>query len=65
MVARISRKKLEKIIDNFAGRKILVWGDFILDEYIFGTTSRISREAPVLILSFRRKEFTPGGAGNT
>lgn len=64
-MARISRKKLEKIIDNFAGRKILVWGDFILDEYIFGTTSRISREAPVLILSFRRKEFTPGGAGNT
>lgn len=64
-MAGVSRKKLEKIIDNFPGKKILVWGDFILDEYIFGTTSRISREAPVLILSFRRQEFTPGGAGNT
>lgn len=64
-MVRVSRKKLNAIVDNFPGKKILVWGDFILDEYIFGTTSRISREAPVLILSFRRQEFTPGGAGNT
>ena len=47
-----------------AGKKIAVWGDFILDEYITGTTRRISREAPVLILSYNNSHFALGGAGN-
>lgn len=64
-MAKINRRKLKTIIDHFSGKRIIVWGDFILDEYLYGTTSRISREAPVLILSFRRKEYTLGGAGNT
>ena len=41
-----------------------VWGDLILDEYIYGTTRRISREAPVLILNHKAKEFSLGGGGN-
>jgi len=41
-----------------------VWGDFILDEYIFTTTSRISREAPVLVTEFESNIFRLGGAGN-
>ncbi len=56
---------LLEIIDRFSGRKIAVWGDFILDEYLFGTTQRVSREAPVLILSYQKKEFSLGGAGNS
>jgi len=52
------------IIDRFSGLRIAVWGDFILDEYLYGVTRRISREAPVLILSYKRREFSLGGAGN-
>jgi len=59
------KKNLLSLIDNFAQKKIAVWGDFILDEYIIGTTRRISREAPVLILSYKNKELFLGGAGNS
>lgn len=62
---KISKKKLKEILSRFSGKKIIVWGDFILDEYITGVTNRISREAPALILSFRKREFFLGGAGNT
>lgn len=60
-----NKKKLFQIIENFAQKKIVVWGDFILDEYLYGTTRRISREAPVLILSYKDKEFSLGGGGNS
>ncbi|MFB0564107.1 MAG: bifunctional heptose 7-phosphate kinase/heptose 1-phosphate adenyltransferase [Candidatus Aminicenantaceae bacterium] len=58
-------KNLLNIIDNFSQKEIAVWGDLILDEYIFGDTRRISREAPVLILSYQSKELSLGGAGNS
>jgi len=57
--------RLLGIVDRFAGRKVAVWGDFILDEYLYGRTRRISREAPVLIISYERAEFSLGGAGNS
>jgi rfaE bifunctional protein kinase chain/domain len=59
------KKNLIAIIDRFAQKKVAVWGDLILDEYIYGTTRRISREAPVLILSHQAKEFSLGGGGNS
>ena len=59
------KTRLLSIIDRFRGRKIAVWGDFILDEYIYGKTRRISREAPVLIISYQDQEFLLGGAGNS
>lgn len=59
------KKKLFNLVDNFAHKKIAVWGDFILDEYLYGNTRRISREAPVLILSYQNKELSLGGAGNS
>jgi len=58
------KKDLITITDRFAGKKVTVWGDLILDEYIYGTTRRISREAPVLILSHQKTEFSLGGGGN-
>jgi len=58
------KRALLQVIENFSQKKIIVWGDFILDEYLYGTTRRISREAPVLILSYRRREFSLGGGGN-
>jgi len=58
------KKNLIEIIDRFAKKKIAIWGDLILDEYLYGTTRRISREAPVLILNYKAKEFSLGGGGN-
>jgi len=58
-------KRLFAIIDKFPFVRIAVWGDIILDEYLYGNTRRISREAPVLILSYQKKEFSLGGAGNS
>jgi len=55
---------LFSIIDRFPGLKVAVWGDIILDEYLYGTTRRISREAPVLILSYHDRKYSLGGAGN-
>ena len=50
--------------DDFKGKRIAVWGDFILDEYIYTSTGRISREAPVLVTEFEESCFMLGGAGN-
>jgi len=58
-------KSLCALIDGFAGKSIAVWGDFILDEYVYGNTNRISREAPVLILSYKTRKFSLGGGGNS
>jgi len=52
------------IIDKFIHLRVAVWGDIILDEYLYGKTRRISREAPVLILSYQNREYSLGGAGN-
>ncbi len=59
------KQALLDLIDRFQGLKVVVWGDFILDEYLYGTTRRISREAPVLIISYEKQEFAAGGAGNS
>lgn len=58
------RERLLQIVENFPGKRIAIWGDFILDEYLYGNTRRISREAPVLILAYKNKEYFLGGAGN-
>jgi D-glycero-beta-D-manno-heptose-7-phosphate kinase len=51
-------------IEKFGGRTVVVIGDLITDEYLFGKPVRISREAPVLILSFSEREVLLGGAAN-
>jgi len=49
---------------GFADRRVVVIGDLIADEYLYGKPARISREAPVLILQFRQREVRLGGAAN-
>lgn len=56
--------RLVKLVRSLAGRRVLVIGDLVADEYIYGRTSRISREAPVLILKFVSRTILPGGAAN-
>lgn len=55
---------LKEYVQRFPSIRIAVLGDFIADEFIHGATSRISREAPVLVLDFIRREIAPGGGGN-
>jgi rfaE bifunctional protein kinase chain/domain len=43
---------------------VVVVGDYVADEYVYGETERISREAPVLIVRYERSELKAGGAGN-
>lgn len=55
---------LARVVERFQGRTILVLGDLMADEYVYGKPSRISREAPVLILRYLDREIRPGGAAN-
>jgi len=57
-------EKLVRIIEQFPKLTITVLGDLIADEFIYGEISRVSREAPVLILRHRERTVVPGGAGN-
>ncbi len=51
-------------VDALAGRRILVAGDFLLDRYVIGRSTRLSREAPVVILKHESALTNLGGAGN-
>ncbi|HZI20602.1 MAG TPA: PfkB family carbohydrate kinase [Pyrinomonadaceae bacterium] len=57
-------ERLAGLARSFAGRRVLVVGDLIADQFLFGEISRVSREAPVLILRHERTETVPGGAAN-
>jgi rfaE bifunctional protein kinase chain/domain len=58
------RPRLLDIVDRFAGIRVAIFGDLLADEFIYGRISRVSREAPVLILEYDSTEIVPGGAGN-
>ena len=46
------------------GKQVVVIGDVVADEFVYGRVARVSREAPVLILEYNSSEIVPGGAGN-
>lgn len=56
--------RLNKVVSDFKKARVLVIGDLILDEFIWGDVSRISPEAPVPVVWVRRESFMPGGASN-
>jgi D-glycero-beta-D-manno-heptose-7-phosphate kinase len=55
---------LRKIVESFPRLTIAVLGDMVADEFLFGEISRVSREAPVLILRHRERTVVPGGGAN-
>lgn len=59
-----NKSKLEEIIDNMSNKRLLVVGDFAIDEMIYGDVSRLSREAPVLILHHKKTDSLLGAASN-
>jgi rfaE bifunctional protein kinase chain/domain len=56
--------RLRKIVEAFPKTTVTVLGDLVADEFVFGEISRVSREAPVLILKHRDRKVVPGGAAN-
>lgn len=60
----LNQNKLEHIFPQFSQQKILVIGDLILDEYLWGEVGRISPEAPVQVVDIHKEFVTLGGAGN-
>jgi D-glycero-beta-D-manno-heptose-7-phosphate kinase len=57
-------ERLRKIIEAFPKVTITVLGDLVADEFVYGEISRVSREAPVLILKHRDRTVVPGGGAN-
>ena len=57
-------KNLKTIISKFNKAKILVVGDLILDQYIWGSVDRVSPEAPVPVVWANKRTYVPGGAAN-
>ena len=55
---------LAEIVERFPGKRVVLFGDFVADEFQFGDISRVSREAPVLILRHRETRVVPGGGAN-
>ncbi|HKY33051.1 MAG TPA: PfkB family carbohydrate kinase [Candidatus Polarisedimenticolia bacterium] len=58
------KEHLLALVDRFAGTAVAVVADLVLDEFIYGEIARVSREAPVLIVDYRRLDAMPGGGAN-
>jgi len=55
---------LQELLRKFKGKRIVVLGDFVADVFVYGEISRVSREAPVLVLNQRETQVVPGGGAN-
>jgi D-glycero-beta-D-manno-heptose-7-phosphate kinase len=60
----VTSARVGEVVGRFAERRVVVVGDVIADEYLYGKPARISREAPVIILRFTGREVRLGGAAN-
>jgi len=58
-------ERLKQIVGLFPKVTVTVVGDLVADEFVFGEISRVSREAPVLILKYRERSVVPGGGANS
>src|SRR5690348_10288751 len=56
---------LIQLVTAFAGKRVAIVGDVMLDEYVWGKVRRISPEAPVPVVEVERRTYQPGGAANT
>lgn len=55
---------LAECVERFERKRVVVFGDFVADSFQSGDITRVSREAPVLILRHRETHIVPGGAAN-
>lgn len=61
---RLSVSRVQKLLADARKTRILVVGDVMLDQFLWGSVARISPEAPVPVVDFQRESFMPGGAAN-
>jgi rfaE bifunctional protein kinase chain/domain len=61
---QVDLARLVEIVEAFPRQQVAMVGDLVADEFVTGDISRVSREAPVLILRHRQTEFFPGGGAN-
>jgi len=59
-----TNERLSVFVERFSDVKVLVIGDFVLDQFVWGSVDRISPEAPVPVVNVERESFLPGGALN-
>lgn len=64
MRSETGNPRLLELIGRFAGQRLLVAGDLMLDEFIWGRVARISPEAPVPVVNVTAESYYPGGAAN-
>ena len=57
-------QRAQELVHNFASQRLIVLGDLMLDEFIWGEVRRISPEAPVPVVEVKRESWHAGGAGN-
>jgi rfaE bifunctional protein kinase chain/domain len=60
----MDRRRYLHLLDEFRTRRVGVVGDFLLDQYILGTSARVSREAPIVVVDYQDTVHHPGGAAN-
>ncbi len=60
----VDLRALAEFVEQFSSKTIVLLGDFVADEFQFGEISRVSREAPVLIIRHRETQLVPGGGAN-
>lgn len=64
MAVEIAVPRASELLARMAGRRVVVIGDLMIDEWIWGRVSRISPEAPVPVVAVNNHSFTLGGSGN-
>src|SRR6266702_1756017 len=60
----LSAKRVQRLLATASRNRVLVIGDVMLDQFLWGSVARISPEAPVPVVDFERESFMPGGAAN-
>ncbi len=60
----VPEERLHRLVEAMRGQPVLMLVDLVVDRFLSGTPKRISREAPVLILSYAGESFAPGGGAN-
>src|SRR5947207_10480296 len=60
----LTTQRADEIVAAMRGRTVLVFGDVMLDEFVWGDVTRISPEAPVPVVDIRRESVHLGGAAN-
>jgi D-beta-D-heptose 7-phosphate kinase/D-beta-D-heptose 1-phosphate adenosyltransferase len=60
----MNRTRFQQILRSFVGKRVVVIGDLMTDEYLWGAATRISPESPVMVVEVERESSVPGGAAN-